>query len=189
MSKIIDEFINIEDEFFILDHENKTARMILEFDNPNEIFDLNAVTKKPILNDNFLSWIKQAFDYAPAKYKIDLDIRFNVFKEYDSDSLKDIFKKNILLDSKKNLKRTNFKNKIAISLFIIGIIFFAIMMILSNLWKEEKIIKDIVCYILDIATTVTIWEALTILIIENKEKRDLNKNIVKRFGSIEFNLK
>ena len=42
---------------------------------------------------------------------------------------------------------------------------------------------------MDIGTTVTFWEALTILIVENKEKSDITMNLIKRYGNINFHQK
>ena len=94
----------------------------------------------------------------------------------------------MLLESKKSLNENSFKNKIGISLFIIGLISLVIMILLMSLWKEGGIIKEIISYIFDIAVTVTFWEALTILIVENKEKRKKDIEFIKRYKSINFHL-
>ena len=39
MNKKINNFINLEGEFFDLDKDNKVANMKLEFNSPNEVFD------------------------------------------------------------------------------------------------------------------------------------------------------
>ena len=176
----------IEDSFFELDHVNKKVLMRLKYDSPNDIFNANVVTKIPTLNEDFFEWIKSSFENAPGDYKIDLVISFNDIKGYTSEDLKEIFIKNTILEAVKSLKVTKAKSKIAFSLIFIGILFFISMMLINSFWTSESIIKDIVKYIMDIATTVTIWEALTILIIENKEKRDLTRNLYKRFDSIVF---
>ena len=176
----------IEDSFFELDHVNKKVLMRLKYDSPNDIFNANVVTKIPTLNEEFFEWIKSSFGNAPRDYKIDLVISFNDMKGYTSEDLKEIFIKNTILEAVKSLKVTKAKSKIAFSLIFIGILFFISMMLINSFWTDENIIKDIVKYIMDIATTVTIWEALTILIIENKEKRDLTRNLYKRFDSIVF---
>lgn len=63
------------------------------FASPKEIFDTNAMTKIPVLSDGFLDWIRVAFDYAPNKYRIDLDIGFDDMGGYDEGQLSEIFKK------------------------------------------------------------------------------------------------
>ena len=177
---------NIEKDFFDIDEENKVAHMKLEFSNPNEIFDQNSITKIPTLNDDFIEWLGIAFEYCPKKYKIDLDITFDDLNGYSTEELNTIFVKNVALEFKRYKRKANLKNKIAYNLIIIGLIFLISMILLTSLWKEENIAKDIISYIFDIATTITFWEALTILIVENKERRDYMKNIAKRFKSINF---
>lgn len=49
--------------------------------------------------------------------------------------------------------------------------------------------KDIICYVMDVGTTVTIWETLRILIVENKRNRDLRKDLAKKYNAISFHKK
>ena len=163
--------------------------MKLEFNKPSDIFDFNAITKKPTFTDDFFEWIKCSFEYAPRKYRIDLDISFDDLEGYDEETLNSLFYSNILLEAKRSYKTTLKKNRIAISLIILGVIFFISMLLITNLWTSENVIKSIISYIMDIGATVTIWEALTILIVENKEKRDLNIDLLRRFDSIRFHKK
>ena len=186
MGEIKEKFENIENEFFELDHENKKALMRLEFEKPSDIFDKNAITKIPVLSDDFIEWVKSAFGYAPSKYKIDLVISFNDLESYSEEELRNIFFKNIILEGKKALEDNVSKNKIALGLIGLGTLFLIGMILLKGFWTDGGVFEEIVSYILDIACTVTIWEALTILIVENKEKRDLAKNLIKKFDSISF---
>ena len=189
MIKLAEDFKNIENDFFELDHENKKAHMKLSFSKPSDIFDVNSITKLPVLSDDFNDWIKSSFEYAPRKYKIDLDIGFDDMEGYEEEQLKEIFHKNMLLEGKKNLKQTALKNKIALGLVITGLISLIAMILLLSLWKDGDVAKEIVSYVFDIATTVTFWEAMTILIVENKEKRDLTKNFIRKYDSITFHKK
>lgn len=189
MAKLTTAFKNIENEFFELDHENKKAHMKLEFSKPSDIFDANSITKIPVLSDDFNDWIKASFEYAPRKYKIDLDIGFDDLEGYKEEEIQDIFQKNMMLEGKKSLKQTALKNKIAIGLVITGLISLISMILLLGLWKDGGVVKEIVSYIFDIATTVTFWEAMTILIVENKEKRNLAKNFIRKYDSIKFHKK
>ena len=101
MPNLLRRYQNIESEFFELDQENKKALMKLEFDKPSSIFDKNAVTKIPVLSDEFLSWIIASFEYAPKNYKIDLDIAFEDMENYNGEELKEIFFKNLILEAKR----------------------------------------------------------------------------------------
>lgn len=184
--ELLDLYKDIENEFFELDHEKKIALMKLHFSKVSDIFDTNSLTKQPIMSDDFLDWIKSAFDYAPKKYKIDIDISFDDLEDYSEEELEKLFLKNVFLEAKKSGRDIIAKNKIALNLIVLGLIFLVTMILITSLWKDGGVIKEIISYIMDIACTVTIWEALTILIIDNKEKREYSKNLMKKFDKIIF---
>lgn len=186
MEEKVEEFLSIEDEFFNLDHKNKIAHMELEFKTPKEIFDFNAVTKIPLINDNFIEWVKYVLDMAPKKYSIDISVSFSHMDGYSSEYLKTIFLKNSILEFKRMEKNVSKKNHIAIWLIILGVLLLVSTIFLTGFWKEDGVIKQVVTYILDIATTVTIWEALTILVVDTTERRSNIKNIYSRVKSICF---
>lgn len=184
--RILKEAKNIESEFFELDQGQKRAKMELEFSSPNDIFDTNAKTKLPLLSDDFIDWVKTSFDYTPKGYKIDLLISFDDMGGYSEEGLQDIFKKNLLLESKRVGRDISSKNKIAVWLIVLGIIFLVTMILISALWKEENLVKTIFTYVADIAATVTIWEALTLLIVQNNERSGYLANLLKKYSSIRF---
>lgn len=189
MKNILEEYKNINNEFYNVDEANRRLVMKLEFNSPVDIFDLTSLTKIPLLKDSFISQVTDALKITPRNHKINLDICFNDLGEYKEEELKKIFYKNTLLRAKKELGKTAEKNKIAIGLISIGVISLVSMILLMSLWKNGGIVKDVISYIFDIATTVTIWEAMTILIVENKEKRDLANNLLRKFDSISFHKK
>lgn len=189
MEANIEKYLNVEEEFFDIDKENRTCNMKLEFDSPDDIFDKNSITKTPMFSDDFSEWLQVAFEYTPRKYNLNLDVTFADMKGYGDSELKGIFMKNIALDFRRIERKSFSKNLVAFSLIGLGLIFFVAMLLISNLWENGGIAKDIFVYISDIATTVTFWEALTILVVENKERRSAMINIAKRFKSIEFHVK
>ncbi len=180
---------NIEQEFFDIDEEQKIARINLRFPNPSSVFDLNYVSEKPVLSDDFFDWVKSAFDIVPSKYKIDLDIEFEDMQGYDEDELLDIFKLNTMLEYRTLRNASKKRNKIALGLFGVGILFFVLMILINKTWTGESLLKDIFSYVSDIATTVTFWEALTLLVVQNKEDRDYALGLAGRFHSIRFHKK
>ncbi len=187
--KLFKAYKNIESEFFDLDDENKIAHVKLIFDSPDDIFDVNCLSKIPIMSDEFDSWLASALDTIPSKYKLDLNVEFNDMHGYSSDDLEEIFKKNILLSMKTMRKSSISRDSIAISLAAAGLLSFTIMMIIQHLWISENAWHEIFFYILDIFTTVLFWEAAGILLVENKERRKQYKNYRDRFYSIKFNIK
>ena len=74
--KIIKKF-EVEREFFDIDDENKRTNFNLEFSSPEDIFDPNLKSGVPALSDDFVEWLKEALEYSPKKYKIDLNVTFD----------------------------------------------------------------------------------------------------------------
>jgi len=182
----IKEIANIEKSFFDIDENAKVARIVLEFDSPEDIFDKNYITKTQVLSDDFSEWIASAFELVSPKYKIDLTIRFKDMGDYTGDDLSEIFRKNIDLEFKSKFVANRKKNQIAYSLIGVGVALFFAMMLISRLWDTDSVWKDVFVYISDIATTVTLWEAMTILVVEQKEKRAYLRNLRSRFTEIRF---
>ena len=105
---------------------------------------------------------------------------------YSSEYLKNAFLKNSVLEFKRMEKRVSKKNHIAVWLIILGVLLLISTIFLTGFWKEDGVIKQVVTYILDIATTVTVWEGLTILVVDSTERRSQMKNILSRVKSIRF---
>ena len=186
MEDIVKEYEHIEEEFFDIDKEKKIAYIKLHFGKPSDIFDNNYISKRPVLSDDFLDWVNSAFTLIPKKYKIDLDVTFDDTEGYASKELADVFKMNVFLDYKTRKSAEKKKNNIAYGLIFIGTLLFAAMITVNRLWTTDSVFKDIVSYVMDIATTVTYWEAMGILIVENKEHRDYRKGLITRFYAISF---
>ncbi len=180
------ELTSIEKSFFDFDEEHRTAKIVLDFEKPGDIFDRNYVTKMPVLSDEFLAWIKSAFDLVSPTYKIDLTIRFDTLEGYTDKELRKVFDDNIELEFKSHFIKKHNRNMMAVGLIVIGLAFFVAMLLINRLWNIESVWKDIVSYVSDIATTVTFWEAMTILIVEQKESTDYLNNLHRRFSDIQF---
>ncbi|MBQ9558229.1 MAG: hypothetical protein IJU94_06460 [Clostridia bacterium] len=185
----IKEIANIEKSFFSFDEAEKTANILLEFEKPEDILDTNCVTKTPVFSDEFMARIESVFELVSSKYKIDLTVRFDDMGGFTDEALNGIFRKNIDLEFKSRFIANRNRNRLALGLIASGIIFLLTMLLVSNLWKDESVWKDIFVYISDIVTTVTFWEAMTILVVEQKEKRSYLKNLKSRFSAIRFERK
>ena len=133
--------------------------------------------------------MKEALEYSPKKYKIDLNVTFDDLGEYTEEELKFIFQKNMMLEYKK-MKRNEFsKNRLAYSLIGVGIVLLISTFTILSMWKNIGLIYEIFSYILDIATTVVFWEALTILLVEGRERKFYLKQIITRFDKVVFKKK
>lgn len=180
------KYEHIEEDFFDIDKKAKIARVKLKFEKPSEIFDVNYISKLPVLSDDFLEWIGSAFKLIPLKYKIDLTVEYDDLEGWDEEQLSDVFKKNIMLEyrSAKNIEKR--KNLIAYGLIGVGAVMFIAMILISRLWNADSLLKDVFFYISDIATTVAFWEAMYILVVERGESGFHRKGLAYRFASIKF---
>ena len=183
---VIKEFEHIEREFFDIDEAAREARISLRFDCPSDIFDLNCRSKIPLFNDDFDEWIGTVFEIVPDRYKIALDISFDASEGYSSDELQAIFRKNLLLNTHSHFHAVRERNHIAWGLIVLGLIFFIGMVLVGNLWTEETIWHDVFFYFPDIAATVLLWEAASILLVERREYRTKMRSYRERFSAICF---
>ena len=184
--KLRDQMKNVEDQFFDINHETKKALFRLEFDKVSDILNHNVITKKPLLDTEFLQWVRECFDSVPKKYKIDIDIRFNDMEGYKEEELQNIFLNNCLLEASKAKRSTMSKNLVAMGLFATGIIVTIGMIMIEIFWQSDDPIKVVIGTVVEVAAWVTIWEALDVFLIENREKRRLRRNFTRRFDEIRF---
>lgn len=179
-------FEHAEEDFFTIDKEKRLAKIVLSFDKVSDVFDVNYVTKTPVLSDDFLDWFASAFKMIPARYKLEFFVSFNDYEGYTKEQLDGIFRKNIMLDAKNKRDAQKKRNSIAYGLIAVGVAFFIGMLITEFRWKAESVAKIIFSYVSDIATTVAFWEGLTILIVERRENRSYVKDVTKRFAGVRF---
>lgn len=185
----IKEFKNLEKRFFEVNDEEKKVRIDLAFDKPDDIFDLNAITGTPMLNDDMIDWLTTTFEYVPKKYKLDLNVRFADMSGYTEEELAEIFKANVALEFKRTERKVQRENRIAYILVGVGLVLLLSMILIESLWANGGVVKTVFSYVFDIATTVTIWEAMTILLVKTLERRTALQSIAKRFDKITFKQK
>lgn len=135
-SKALMDFEQIENEFF--DITGDIAIVRLHFENPDEVFDVNCLSRTPIFNDDFDDWLQSAFEMIPSKYKIQLEISFDDMGGYTPDQLDDIFSNNLLLSARTLTQSIHRRDNIAIGLMIAGVVSFIAMMLISKLWETES---------------------------------------------------
>ncbi len=179
-------FGSIENSFFEIDEEKKIATVRLRFAKASDLFDTNYLSRTPIFSDEFLDWVASAFRLIPAKYKICADVSLDDDEGYGGEELESLFRKNILLEYKARISQSRRKNRIAYILIGIGLLFFVAMITVEAAWQSESLFKKIFTYVSDIATTVTLWEALGILIVEGTERRATQTSLITRFHAIRF---
>ena len=182
-------YLNIEDDFFELDHEQKTAIIRMEYERPGDIIEPSAATKTPRLTSDFIESVIGIFDYLPLKYKLQIQVAFDDMEGYNEEQMEDICQKNLVLETKTRYRDARSHNRLALYLCLTGVVCILLSIWVNNIWKDESTLRDIVVYVLDIAATVPFWAAMEIYFIDNKERRRRLLDLKKRFAGIEFHSK
>ena len=186
MEQLGKKYLNIEDEFFELDHEQNTAIIRMEYEKPSDIIESSTVTKTPRLSGDFVESLIGIFDYLPLKYKLHIQVAFDDMEEYSEEQMEELCQKNLLLETKTRNREARDHNRLALYLCLAGIACILLSIWVNNIWTEESTLREIVVYVLDIAATVPFWAAMEIYFIDNKERRRRLLNLKKRFAGIEF---
>lgn len=182
--RIIRELKGLEQRFFEPDKENNLTTVYLQYEKASELFDPKYKAKMPIITLDLMEKIKKAFKLIPYHHKLILDIEIKNAEGYTEDELLTIIEENILLEYKTGRRETSRKDNLALGLITVGILSFIIMMVIGKLIPDGGLIHDIFFYISDIAATVTIWEALYILLVEDHEHRFYKRGLLRRFKEI-----
>lgn len=182
--RVFQKLSGVENRFFEPDKENNLTTIHLQYEKASELFDTTYKEKQPIATDDLLEIIKKAFKLIPYHHKLILDIEIQDSEGYTEDQLLKIIKDNILLEYKAGLRESGRKNRLALGLIAIGVLSFIIMVTAERLMPEGGLVHDIFFYISDIAATVTIWEALYILLVEDHENRFYKKSFLRRCQEI-----
>ena len=140
------------------------------------------------MSSEFVDSIKDTLKMIPMKYKIDLTVRFSDPDGCSEQMLTDILMKNLRLQVGKASREIRRKDLIAVLLIVIGAVFFTVRMLVHGVWGRDTFLNDLLYYVADLATTVTMYEALTILLLQQGEFRIDLKNIERRISSVRFEL-
>ncbi|MBR4500299.1 MAG: hypothetical protein IKP22_00195 [Clostridia bacterium] len=180
------QFDQIEKEFFEIDNAGKSAVVHLLFQSPEAIFDPTCRSKTPVFASDFRETLQSAFEMIPKGLQISLEIAFEDTGDYSGDKMQDIFRKNLLFISKSIVQSIRARNRIALLLFIAGLVFFVGMIMIGHLWETESFWHEVFFYFLDIATTVLFWEAAGIFLVEKKERTAQAREYLERLVNIRF---
>jgi hypothetical protein len=185
------ERIGIE-TYFDLDDKKKEANVNLLYDNPNEIFDIHFLSKKPIINDDFLNEIFYALRVLPSKYYVNVKIYFKDMNGYSEKELEDIFVKSIMITNAEWRIEEKKSNKVGLFFSIIGIVFLIILWVLTAILEAKfsdissMLAYRVFYYVLDILITVILWEAVTIYFVKRNEDRAKHLSFNRRLNVVTF---
>ena len=181
--------MSIHDDFFQLDKQNNLARIDLEFRAPSEIFSPTVQAGIPIVSEEFLTHLFNAFDFVPDRYKLDINVFFSDLEGYSEERLDEIFRKNLMLTLRILSQKTRRRNRLVLILCAVGLAFVLMNVWLDRLWADEGTAKRVVFYLLDIVATVPFWGAMDLYLVKGGKRRRTAANVRKRFNSISFRRK
>ena len=180
------QYQDVEQQFFDLDDENNIAYLWRNFESPGEILDLNAFSKIPLMNSDFVVWLTSLFDYVPKKYKLDITVCFDDLEGFDEDELAEICRQNIMLELKVQNRKAVKTNLLALGLCVLGILMIILYFSLDFIWDSEGSLKEIIMFVLEILATVPFWGAADIFFVGNSEQREAVRSFRKRFHAIKY---
>lgn len=186
LSKELKEWNNTEHTFFEIDEEKKIAKVVLKYEKPEDILDGTFASDTPLISREAWDYIQNVFGLIPPKHKVDLSLCFDDPGSYTEEQLDDILKKNIKLELKTKLAATRKRDMLAVDFLLAGVLSFIFVFVLKRTWISNSMWHDLVIYVFDIVTTVSIYEAITILVLEKKEHLAVLKTIHDSFSEIHF---
>ena len=177
---------NVEKYFFEQEENGKVSKIVLQYEKPEDIFDKTCVSAIPLLSVEALAYIGNAFGLVPRNHKIDLTLRFSDMSGYTEEELMDILEKNFMLEIEGKVSASKRRNHLAYTFIGAGVLCFFAMSMMEAFWISESVWKDLFSYLFNIITTVSLYEAVTILSVEREEKMATIINLRKRFSAIHF---
>jgi hypothetical protein len=182
------EWERIDDTFFEIDEKKKIAKIVLKYEKPEDILDRTCVSEIPLLRLETLGYFRNIFGKVSPKYKVDLTLRFDDFSDYTEEQLVDILKKNMAIELKSRMSASRSRDKLAYSFIAAGVLSFLLMFLVRCVWNSETVWNELFFYLFDIITTVSLYQAVTILGLERKEKLAVVKNLHDSFSAIHFEI-
>ena len=182
------EWERIDDTFFEIDEKEKIAKIVLKYEKPEDILDRTCVSEIPLLRLETLGYFRNIFGKVSPKYKVDLTLLFDDFSDYTEEQLVDILKKNMAIELKSRMSASRSRDKLAYGFIAAGVLSFLLMFLVRCVWNSETVWNELFFYLFDIITTVSLYQAVTILGLERKEKLAVVKNLHDSFSAIHFEI-
>ena len=98
----------------------------------------------------------------------------------------DILKKNLIIELKGKVNETRQRDRTAVYFIIAGLLSFLFMFLMRSALAGDTMWDEFFFYLFDIITTVSLYEAVTILFLEKKEKLAEFRDLLDSVSSIHF---
>ena len=84
----IQQYKNLEEEFFNLDKEQMIAHICFEYDKPSDLFDEHFIGNIPIFSADLYDRVLDLLFDIPKKYSLEIDFRFLDMEDYSKNFIK-----------------------------------------------------------------------------------------------------
>lgn len=180
--------LELIDKYYYLDKEKKIIDVDLNYDSTDDILDKEIGNpNNPQFSKNVLETMDSIIENIPTGYKVDINLVLKDYKGYDPKVLMETFNNTLELRRYSSRKKKLNKQVFSGMLIFIGISIMLLMIICRNYIKFGNDIQDeIFNEVLDIAAWVFVWEAVTILFLDDPGKSKLALEIRRKVNKITF---
>lgn len=167
--------IELLEKYYNIDNENKIISIDLHYQKVSDILLTNEGNiNYPLFKNEIIETVNNAIKRTPRDFKINIVFDIQDYENYNPKQIIESFNDTLELGQYSARRSKQTKNLIATILILIGIILLFFMIIgNNNNWFKEGIKSDIISEVIDIAAWVFIWEAVTMLFLEQPEQNKL----------------
>lgn len=164
--------IELLEKYYVVDNDKKIINIDLHYPKSSDILLNNEGNINcPLFKNEVLETINNSIEKTPKDYKVNIIFDIEDYENYNPKQIIESFNDTLELGQYSARRGKQLKNLIASILILVGIILLFFMIIgKNNNWFEEGIKSDIISEVIDIAAWVFIWEAVTMIFLEQPEQ-------------------
>lgn len=164
--------IELLEKYYVVDNDKKIINIDLHYPKSSDILLNNEGNiNYPLFKNEILETVNNSIERTPKDYKVNIIFDIEDYENYKPKQIIESFNDTLELGQYSARRGKQLKNLIASILILVGIILLFFMIIgKNNNWFEEGIKSDIISEVIDIAAWVFIWEAVTMIFLEQPEQ-------------------
>lgn len=164
--------IELLEKYYVVDNDKKIINIDLHYPKSSDILLNNEGNINcPLFKNEILETVNNSIERTPKDYKVNIIFDIEDYENYKPKQIIESFNDTLELGQYSARRGKQLKNLIASILILVGIILLFFMIIgKNNNWFEEGIKSDIISEVIDIAAWVFIWEAVTMIFLEQPEQ-------------------
>lgn len=164
--------IELLEKYYVVDNDKKIINIDLHYPKSSDILLNNEGNINcPLFKNEILETVNNSIERTPKDYKVNIIFDIEDYENYNPKQIIESFNDTLELGQYSARRGKQLKNLIASILILVGIILLFFMIIgKNNNWFEEGIKSDIISEVIDIAAWVFIWEAVTMIFLEQPEQ-------------------